>query len=146
MVVLAPATMTKAALEEMVPGLVSKVMARSRRSVRSDDDLLSMAHRIAPTIHPLIPERLTSVRWVSNQEKRWASCTPATGAIRLSDRLTGSPGWVLDHVLRHELAHLVEPGHGPAFAALIDHPDAERAEAFLAGLALGLRQGPMTTD
>ena len=53
-----------------------------------------------------------SVRWVSNQESRWGSCTPAEGSIRISDKVRGMPGWVLDYVLLHELAHLIEPGHG----------------------------------
>ena len=42
------------------------------------------------------------------------SCTPAEGSIRVSDKVRGMPGWVLDYVLLHELAHLIEPGHGPA--------------------------------
>jgi len=35
-------------------------------------------------------------------------------------------------VLLHELAHLIEPGHGPAFAALMaGYPKLERAEGYL---------------
>ena len=57
------------------------------------------------------------MRWVDNQGSRWGSCTPTDGSIRLSARLQGMPTWVLDYVLLHELAHLLEPGHGPAFWA-----------------------------
>ena len=45
----------------------------------------------------------------------------------------------LDHVLLHELVHLVHHGHGPEFRQLADrHPDRVRAEGFLAGYAHGL--------
>src|SRR5688572_6514704 len=56
-----------------------------------------------------------TVRWVDNQNSRWGSCTPADRAIRLSRRLQGMPAWVIDYVLVHELAHLIEIGHTTAF-------------------------------
>jgi hypothetical protein len=76
--------------------------------------------------------RPREVRWVSNQSTRWGSCTPATGAIRLSDRMAGFPGWVIDAVLVHELAHLEVFDHGPEFRALVArYPLLERAEGYL---------------
>ena len=46
------------------------------------------------------------------------------------------PGWVLDSVLIHELAHIAEPNHGPAFQELISRYElAERASGYL--MALG---------
>ena len=78
-----------------------------------------------------------SVRWVDNQRSRWGSCTPADRSVRISSRLTDVPVWVLDYVLVHELAHLLEVGHGPAFRALVGrYPLAERATGFL--MAKGL--------
>jgi predicted metal-dependent hydrolase len=63
---------------------------------------------------------------------RWGSCTPENGTIRISTRVASFPGWVLDSVILHELAHLVEPGHGKEFQAIIDrYPYAERARGFL---------------
>jgi hypothetical protein len=42
------------------------------------------------------------------------------------------PPWVVDHVIVHELAHLVEHRHGPEFYALANrYPLAERAEGYL---------------
>lgn len=80
----------------------------------------------------------TSVRWVSNQKSRWGSCTPAHGTIRLSDRMAFFPKWVVDYVLLHELAHLVEINHTPEFWALIaDYPLAERARGYLIAKAEG---------
>lgn len=83
----------------------------------------------------------TSVTWSSRQRSRWGSCSVADGTIRISDRLRGVPGWVLDTVLVHELAHLIHPGHDAAFHALVDrHPRTADSELYLAGYALGLEQ------
>jgi hypothetical protein len=46
------------------------------------------------------------------------------------------PSWVVDYVLVHELAHLIVPGHGPAFWDLVArYPKAERARGYLEGVA-----------
>jgi predicted metal-dependent hydrolase len=78
------------------------------------------------------------VKWVTNQNSRWGSCTPSSGVIRVSHRLQKVPGWVLDAVLLHELAHLLEPNHSKAFDALLDQDLVKRADLFLEGYALGL--------
>ena len=73
-----------------------------------------------------------SIRWVSNQNQRWGSCTPADGSIRLSDRMAGFPSWVIDYVIVHELAHLVEFNHNKRFWELVNvYPMAERARGYL---------------
>ena len=75
---------------------------------------------------------------MTNQGSRWGSCTPVDGTIRLSDRLATMPGWVVDYVLVHELAHLIEIGHGPRFYRLVDaYPKAERARGYLLGVVAG---------
>ena len=75
-----------------------------------------------------------SVRWVSNQNSRWGSATPARKSIRISHQVQGMPEWVLDYVLLHELAHLIHPNHSAAFwAELASYPEMETAKAFLAG-------------
>ena len=75
-----------------------------------------------------------SVRWVDNQNSRWGSCTPGDRTIRLSARLQGMPQWVIDYVLIHELAHLLEPGHDAKFWSWVDrYPKAERAKGYLLG-------------
>jgi predicted metal-dependent hydrolase len=79
--------------------------------------------------------------WADNQSARWGSCTPARGTIRISRRLAEFPGWVLDYVIVHELAHLAVHGHGPDFWALVDrYPRTERARGFL--IAKGLEEDP----
>lgn len=99
----------------------------------SDPELLARAKRLSDEWlgGMVVPE---SVRWVDNQRKRWASCTPGDRTIRMSRRLADMPRWVQDYVLLHELVHLIEPGHDEAFWAWVDrYPRAERAKGYLAG-------------
>lgn len=81
----------------------------------------------------------SSVRWVGNQKSRWASCSPATKEIRVSSRLRQCPEWVIDAVLVHELAHLIEIDHNAAFYDIANrHPRQGDSALFLEGYALGL--------
>jgi predicted metal-dependent hydrolase len=84
-----------------------------------------------------MPEPI-AVSWVTNQQQRWGSCTPSTGLIRLSHRLQPMPVWVVDYVLLHELAHLVEPTHSERFWGLVSrYPSAEKAKGYLEGYLAG---------
>ncbi|WP_205753641.1 M48 family metallopeptidase [Arthrobacter ruber] len=77
-----------------------------------------------------------TIGWVTNQRSRWASATPAYRSIRLSHRLQGMPDWVVDYVILHEMAHLVEPSHNAVFWGLLtSYPRTESAKAFLEGAA-----------
>src|SRR5438270_858111 len=130
-VVQVPARMTRAEEAEWVDKMVRRVLAGERRRQRSDDDLLGRARRLSARY---LGGRATptGVRWVDNQQRRWGSCTPEDGTVRLSRRLAQMPDYVIDYVLLHELAHLIEPGHGPAFRALLaGYPKLERAEGYL---------------
>jgi hypothetical protein len=133
-VVQLPAGMAAAEEERLIARLVDKVTGRARaRAVGDGDRLAARAARLADAYVDGV--RPTSVRWSSRMARRWGSCTPEDGSIRLSDRLAGFPGYVLDYVIVHELAHLVEPGHGRAFHAIVDrYPDAQRARGFLDGI------------
>ncbi|MCU1353224.1 MAG: putative metal-dependent hydrolase [Acidimicrobiales bacterium] len=115
---------------------VAEMTRRFRLAADTDRiDLPARAHNLSRR-HGL--PHAASVRWVANQRHRWGSCTPSTGDIRISERLGPWPLWVLDYVLVHELAHLVESGHGPRFHALVDrYPLAERARGFLLAKAGG---------
>ena len=123
--------MTRAEEAMWVDKMVRRVLAGERRRMRSDDQLLARARALAAgyldgSVSP------AAVRWVDNQSRRWGSCTPEDGTIRLSRRLEGMPDYVVDYVLLHELVHLVEPGHGPSFHALMSrYPKRERAEGYL---------------
>lgn len=127
----APASMSKRELDEHVQYLV----ARLERRFRSESvDLEARAKRLSKRFSLPVA---TSVVW-ANQRSQWGSCTPTTGEIRISNRLAAYPPWVLDYVLVHELAHLVEANHSPAFNALVNsYPLAERARGFLMAVSFG---------
>lgn len=55
-----------------------------------------------------------------NMKSRWGSCQPATGRICINVRLALYPPECLEYVVVHELAHLIERGHGPRFKAILD--------------------------
>lgn len=52
-------------------------------------------------------------------EKRWGSCTPGD-VMLLNLKLIQTPKYCIDYVITHELAHLKEHNHGPAYYALLD--------------------------
>jgi predicted metal-dependent hydrolase len=54
-----------------------------------------------------------------DSRSRWGSCS-AKGALSFSWRLVLAPEAVLDYVVAHEVAHLVEMNHGPRFWALVE--------------------------
>ncbi len=121
-----PASMSRADEERWVAEMASR-LDRRKATVATDLDarakLLATRYRLPSPV---------AVRWVDNQHARWASCSPTDGVIRVSSRLAGFPAWVVDYVLIHELAHLVEPRHGPAFWDLVHrYRRAERARGFL---------------
>ena len=56
---------------------------------------------------------------LSNAQTRWGSCSEKTG-IRLSWRLIHAPPRLLDYVVAHEMAHLVEMNHSPRFWKVVE--------------------------
>ena len=138
-VVLIPARMTRAQEAEWVETMVARVEKAEARRRPGDDDLMRRAHALSRDWLDGLAEP-SSVRWVDNQRSRWGSCTPADGTIRLSRRLQDMPGWVVDYVLVHELAHLLAPGHDAAFWAWVDrYPHAEKAKGYLLGWSSAAR-------
>ncbi len=115
---------------------VRKLAARlEKQRSTAEIDLMERARTLAARHDLPVP---ASVGWSSRQNSRWGSCSPASGSVRLSHRLAAFPGWVVDYVLVHELAHLVHANHSPAFHALVARfPRAERAEGFLMAVSLG---------
>ena len=136
-VVLIPDQFSRAEEREWVDRMLERLAARDQRARPTDSELGARAARLAQRYLPGHPAaaRPASVRWVSNQNGRWGSCTPADRSIRISDRIMDMPDWVIDYVLLHELAHLVVPSHSPAFWALVArYPKAERARGYLEGV------------
>jgi hypothetical protein len=130
-VVRMPQWMSKAQELEYVNDMIAKL---ERQHTAEAVDLPARAVELARRYDLPTPR---SIRFVGNQVSRWGSCSPSSGEIRISDRIAGFPGWVLDAVIVHELAHLVEANHSPAFHALADrYPKQERAYGFLLAMQL----------
>ncbi|WP_323446911.1 M48 metallopeptidase family protein [Streptomyces yaizuensis] len=138
-IVLIPARMSEAEEQRWVGVMLDKLAAQESRRTLGDGELAERAERLSTQY---LGGRATpaSVRWVTNQNTRWGSCTPAEGSIRLSHRLQGMPEYVVDYVLLHELAHLLVPGHGPRFWRLLEaYPRTERARGYLEGVVAAAR-------
>lgn len=138
-VVLIPARMSEAEERRWVGVMLDKLAAQESKRTLGDAELIARAERLSEQYFGGRARPL-SVRWVTNQNTRWGSCTPAEGSIRLSHRIQGMPEYVVDYVLLHELAHLLVPGHGPRFWELLEaYPKTERARGFLEGVAAAER-------
>jgi hypothetical protein len=120
-----------------VDDLVVRLLTQRPQSSAGDATLEERAVVLAELYNDgVLP---SSVRWVNNQQARWASCSPASREIRVSSRLRQCPEWVIDAVLVHELAHLQEADHSTQFYAIADrHPRQVDSALFLEGYALGL--------
>lgn len=75
--------------------------------------------------------RVKSIK-MRSQASRWGSCS-SSGNINYNWRLVMAPPFVLDYVAAHEVAHLVEMNHSPAFWATVKRtlPDMDRGRAWL---------------
>jgi predicted metal-dependent hydrolase len=130
-----PALMPAAEQRRVAEQLRDRIL-RSIQRVRRAPDLERRAQELNQT---LFAGRL---QWraigFAEQRSRWGSCTPDSGTIRIARRAADLPAWVLDYLLVHELAHLVEGNHGPRFWALVDrYPLTERARGYLMAVDQG---------
>jgi predicted metal-dependent hydrolase len=134
-VVLIPAYFSRAEERRWVAAMVERLRAQENRRKAPSRDLVRRAEELSRQYLDGRARPL-SIRWVDNQQGRWGSCTPLDGTIRISSRLRGMPGWVVDYVLLHELAHLLEPSHNVRFWGLLEpYPKLERARGYLEGVA-----------
>ena len=123
--VLVPAGMSQEDEASIVATLVGRM---SRKLSTREVDLGTRARELADRYGLPAPE---IIEWSDRQQVRWGSCA-SDGQIRISSRLAAMPGWVLDWVVIHELAHLQVPNHGPQFQELVGRYElGERAEGYL---------------
>ncbi len=96
-----------------------------KREARGDFEQAVAIHADALDV---VPGRIT----VRDTRSRWGSCAES-GALSFSWRLIMAPPHVLAYVAAHEVAHLVEMNHGPAFWTLVERldPDMDRAKTWL---------------
>jgi predicted metal-dependent hydrolase len=114
--------------------------ARRRRELNSDGDLAVRAQELNQRYFDG-KLQVAEIRYVTNQQQRFGSCTPSQRTIRIADRVAKLPPWVRDAVIVHELAHLVEGNHSARFWKLANrYPLMERARGYL--MALGFEPEP----
>ena len=83
--------------------------------------------RLSAIVEPLVakhaaemgvsPEAITYRKMVS----RWGMCNVRTRTICFSLYLLLLPDWCQEHIVVHELCHLLEPSHNARFHSLMDH-------------------------
>jgi predicted metal-dependent hydrolase len=137
-VVQAPARMSEGELQPIIEKLQQRWHRRKTKEALDDKALQQRAQELN---RQYFEGKLKwkSIGWVTNQNTRLGSCTPANETIRLSHRLATMPAFVRDYVIVHELAHLLEANHGPQFWQLVNrYPKTERARGYL--MAVGMEE------
>ncbi|WP_373190483.1 M48 family metallopeptidase [Halomonas sp.] len=57
---------------------------------------------------------------LQRMKTKWGSCNPSKGNIRLNTELVKKPKDLLEYIIVHEMAHLIEPTHNERFITLLD--------------------------
>jgi predicted metal-dependent hydrolase len=137
----APADLPEQVLNEVIRKLRPRLeRERKRRQATANEDLAARAELLNQRFFDG-QLRIRRVAYVSNQQRRFGSCSPCERVIRVSHRVAAMPGWVRDYVLLHEMAHLLEPNHSPRFWALVNrYPRTERARGFLMGVSAKMHE------
>ena len=144
-VVVVPTHLRGSARDDMVEHLTRRLTRHRPHLHASDSFLEDRARELGRTY--LDGVEPASIRWATNQTKRWGSCTLATREVRISSRLRVAPNWVLVAVIVHELAHLLEPNHSARFRELESRfPRKHDADVFLEGYHLGLHMDAAGAD
>ncbi|HEX7525325.1 MAG TPA: M48 family metallopeptidase, partial [Gaiellaceae bacterium] len=116
-----------AAIAEPCLGLerLNLTEAQGRREAHARMSLIAQSEAAA---HRVAYSRLT----LRDQRSRWGSCS-SKGALSFNWRLVLAPHDVLDYVVVHEVCHLVEHHHGPAFWQLVERrrPNYRESRAWL---------------
>lgn len=109
----------------LVPGDGALFAGRVKRWLAAESQRVLEAETRALALR--IGRDIREVR-VGDYRSRWGSCAP-DGRIAYSWRLILAPAHVRHSVVAHEVAHLVEPNHGPRFwktaTALLGQPHDE---------------------
>lgn len=83
----------------------------------------ALLHEIAPRLIKKWERKLNvkvSGYFLQRMKTRWGSCNPAAGNIRLNTELVKKPKDLLEYIVVHEMAHLIEPTHNDRFIAILN--------------------------
>jgi predicted metal-dependent hydrolase len=101
----------------------------------------SLLHAVVPALiqkwEPKLKVNVSSY-FLQRMKTKWGSCNPRDKNIRLNTELVKKPKDLLEYVIVHEMAHLLEPTHSERFVALLDkhYPSWREARAELNELPL----------
>ena len=114
--------------------LIPASLAGERRRVLRNWYIDRAKERILPKVKSLaitLGVNFASAKIVDNRF-RWGSCTPKDN-VNLNWRLIKAPMFVIDYVIVHELAHLIEANHTPRFWNIVraHAPTMEKARIWL---------------
>ena len=114
--------------------LIPASQAGKRRRVLRSWYINRAKERILPKVKSIaatLGVDFVSAKIVDNRF-RWGSCTVKNN-VNLNWRLIKAPMFVIDYVIVHELAHLIESNHTPRFWNIVrtHAPTAEKARSWL---------------
>jgi predicted metal-dependent hydrolase len=95
---------------------------RAKRSAVTHEWHKSLLHDAVP---PLIRKWESKLRanvaayFLQRMKAKWGGCNHRAGHIRLNTELVKKPKDLLEYVIAHEIAHLIEPTHNGRFIALL---------------------------
>lgn len=101
----------------------------------------SLLHAVIPGLIEKWQPRLgvkVAGYFLQRMKTKWGSCNHQAGHIRLNTELVKKPKDLLEYVVVHEMAHLLEPTHSERFIAILDkhYPTWREARAELNELPL----------
>ena len=107
-----------------------------------DDWHRSLMHVAVPALIEKWEPKLrvkVAAYFLQRMKTRWGGCNHKAGNIRLNTELVKKPKDLLEYVVVHEMAHLLEPKHSDRFLAILDahYPAWRDARAELNALPLG---------
>ena len=128
----APVDMPEKKLADIIEGFQKRFERRKlKKELNKEKDLNDIFERLN---EKYFAGKLSvkAIEYVTNQQKKYGCCNYRAKTIRISHRLAEMPEWVRDYVVVHEMAHLIEPNHSPAFWDIAyRYKLAERARGYL---------------
>jgi len=85
-----------------------------------------MLNRLKALVEPMVERNARrmgvtpSIVYYKPTISRWGQCNTQDGSICISAYVLLLPEWCVEHVVVHELCHLLEPSHNARFHALMD--------------------------
>ena len=101
----------------------------------------SLLHEVVPSLIHKWEQKLkvkVAGYFLQRMKTKWGSCNHKAGHIRINTELVKKPKDLLEYVIVHEMAHLIEPTHSDRFIAILSkhYPTWREARAELNDLPL----------